>query len=128
MKNTSLRKSLTGNATFSLISGLLLIFGSRTLGPILGLPDGYWLTWVGFGLLLFVGFIGIVLRIGMPRFWVNTIIIQDIIWVVASLFVLIVNPWSISNTGLFLIAAVAFIVGVFAVLQFKYSRTGIVKN
>ncbi len=128
MRHKSLQNTLLGNVTLSLISGLTLIFYSDALATIMGLSDGFWLRWVGFGLLVFVVFIGVIIRIGMPKFWVNTIIIQDLIWVIASAFVILLNPWGISHTGLLLISLVAFIVGLFAWLQNTYSRTGIVKN
>ena len=128
MRNKSLQNALLGNAAFSLISALSLNFASDTLATIMGLFDDYWLRWVGLGLLVFVVFIGIIIRMGMPIFGVNTIIIQDLIWVIASTLVILINPWSISHTGLLLIALVAIMVGFFAWLQYKYSRTGIVKN
>lgn len=128
MRHKSLQNTLLGNVTLSLISGLTLIFTSDTLATIMNLSDDFWLSWVGFGLLVFVVFIGGIIRMGMPMFWVKTIILQDVIWVVASVLVILLNPWSISKNGLLLISFIALIVGLFAWLQYTYSRTGIVKK
>ena len=52
-----------------------------------------------------------------------SIVVQDWVWVVASLIVIALQAWQLSSVAYMLIGAVAVIVGLFASLQLKFLGT-----
>lgn len=77
---------------------------------------------IGLGLILFSGLIALAIRI-QKALLINSIIIQDGLWVVASTCILILNPFGISSTGNFIIAGVGLVVLILAILQFWALRS-----
>ena len=127
--NTSLKNTLFANATFSAVSAMSILMFPSGMAEQMGITNIFWLTFVAIGLLLFVGLVVFVARFKTHQsFWVNLIIVQDLIWVMGSALVLLFQPWGLSNTGLTLITLVAILVGFFAWRQNHYLRTGFVKN
>ena len=112
-----LQKSLIANALFSTFSGLLLILFS---GFINGLFDTNNSTvFVVTGILL-IGFAAtILIEVKKQRYkGVMWIIAQDLMWVVGSVVLLVIDPFGISIVGNILIALVALIVAGMAIVQF----------
>ena len=114
----NLRNALKANAVFSLTSGLILILFSKNIAQLMTVSNTQVFPLIGGGLLLFV--VSLVLNAykkNISAFQVKAIIIQDWLWVVASLVLLIFNPFQISMIGNGMIAGVALVVATLAILQ-----------
>jgi hypothetical protein len=113
-----LRKALTGNAVFSLLSGLVIVFANRWLVSFLGLSAS-----VGLGL----GAIGVSLVVYAVVLWLSTrrphirisnawlAVVMDILWVLGSCALVVVVPFSAA--GKWTVILVADLVSLFAILQ-----------
>lgn len=104
-----LQKALLTNAIFSGISGITLILASQKMAQLFGVTTNtpFWV--VGAALIFFT--ITIVYEMVKQRYWaVLWIIIQDFIWVIGSAILIILNPFSISQNGILIIAGVAIVV------------------
>jgi len=104
-----LRKALTSNAVFSGLSGVLLIAANQYFAQLFEINNNsvFWIT--GVVLIFFSGTIIYEIKRQNPL-GVLSIIIQDILWVVGSIVLLIFQPFEISKTGNGVIAVVALIV------------------
>ena len=104
-----LRKSLSTNAIFSGVSGLTLILFNKQISILFAISQGtvFWI--IGIALVLFAG--TIVLEIFKQRpLAVLWIIVQDFIWVIGSILLLLLQPFDISSLGNSCIAIVAITV------------------
>jgi hypothetical protein len=110
-----LRISLLSNAIFSFITGLSLLIFNSFLSTIMVLPD-IPLMIVGIGLLLFSSLVGFESKMRRKNF-VLFIISQDLLWIAASAYLLIFNPFGISSAGNSIILAIGVIVLVFSIGQ-----------
>lgn len=111
-----LRNALQGNASFSVVSGALILAMNRTLVEFLGLPSGASLTPLGIGLLGYGGWLLWNARrekIKIVNGWIAVIL--DIVWVVGSYAMLFAVRFSIG--GKWVVAVVAELVFLFAVMQ-----------
>jgi len=118
----NLQMSLAGNATFSILSGLGLIFLHKKIAELFHLQNSTVFWVIGLGLLFFA--ITIIIQIKKQnRKRVLFIIVQDLLWVVGSLFLLVLNPFSISSFGNTAIGIVAGIVLLFAISRYRISLT-----
>ena len=115
-----LQKSLSINALFSGISGLLLIVFQSFFSEVFGLkPLPFWI--IGLALIFFT--CTIVYEIKRQRtLAVSWVIVQDFFWVFGSLIILMVQPFGISRTGHYIIAGVALIVLLMAINQYNALR------
>ena len=112
----SLQRALFYNAAFSATSGLLLIFFHQSLAGMFQVNESkaFWI--VGVALLYFTT--TLLLEMKKQRaLAVLWIIMQDILWVIGSLLIIMLDLFSISQEGHYLIAAVALIVLVMAINQ-----------
>jgi uncharacterized membrane protein HdeD (DUF308 family) len=112
-----LRKALLGNALFSTLSGLTLLFVPRWVLRILGLSNHVSLVIVGVALLLFAATLIVNARrrvVKMSDAW--TAVFMDVAWVLASYILIFVIPFSTS--GKWVVGVVAELVLFFAVMQF----------
>jgi len=115
-----LRSTLKGNALFSLGSGLSLLLFSDQIMAFLKISPSIVLKLIGFGLLFFVLFLTFVAyKNKLNTSLVYTIIALDIAWVIASIIILIFDPFAISFPGKSVMFLIAMIVSVFALLQYK---------
>ena len=120
--NKSLKIALWANSSFSATSALGIFIFPEALMHLLGLPSFLALYIVAYGLLIFVLFVAYVaVKKQNQTRWVRFIVIQDLLWVLASILILVLNPWQFPVSGLVLIAFVASVVGFFAWVQFKNS-------
>ncbi len=111
-----LQKALTGNAVFSVVSGVAIVFANRWLVKFLGLPDKVSLTILGVSLIAYAAILWFNLRrpkLKITDAWVA--VIMDAVWVVGSYIMILVIPFSVG--GKWAIAPVAEVVLVFAILQ-----------
>jgi len=118
-----LRLALGGNALFSAFSGLLLLLLPDTLAQLLGISAPFLLPALGLGLLLFAA--DLLHQIHRPRLATWRALyasLSDFAWVLGSLLLLVFWPTAFAPEGLWLIAAVALLVGLFGALQLQGIR------
>jgi len=111
-----LKKALTGNALFSVVSGVAILIGNRWLVKFLGLPEKVSLTILGISLIGYAALLGLDARrprIRISNAWIA--VIMDVLWVVGSYGLIFAVPFSVS--GKWVLAIVAELVLAFAVLQ-----------
>lgn len=112
-----LRRTLQANGVFSALSGIILIFGAKTLSLLLGVNVSSLLIVIGISLLAYAAGLFLNARresIKLQEAWLA--VIMDTAWVVGSAILIIAN--TLTPTGNWLVAFVATIVLIFAVLQF----------
>jgi hypothetical protein len=115
-KGKLLRGALQGNASFSVVSGALILAMNRTLVEFLGLPSSTSLTPLGIGLLGYGGWLLWNARrekIKIVDAWIAVIL--DVVWVVGSYVLLFAVRFSIG--GKWAVAVVAELVFLFALMQ-----------
>ena len=113
-----LQKALRTNALFSGLSGSIAILFHRRIAQWFG-TDNISVFWIiGIALLYFTATITyeIFKQIPLAVWW---IIIQDALWVLGSIVLLIWDPFELSKIGNYLIAIVATIVFYMGVIQAK---------
>jgi hypothetical protein len=116
-----LKKALTGNAVFSVISGAAILFANRWLVKFLGLPGEVSLALVGISLIVYAVLLWLSARkakIKISGAWVA--IVMDVVWVIGSYALIAVVPFSVG--GKWVVAVVAELVLAFAVLQWMGIR------
>jgi len=113
-----LQKALISNAVFSTVSALAMLFFSTTIPNLFGLEERLPFLIIGGGLLFFAVTILVEIKKQRKRavYW---IVIQDVLWVLGSIVLLVIKPFGLSATGNILIAVVAFVVLVFAIWQYQ---------
>jgi uncharacterized membrane protein HdeD (DUF308 family) len=112
-----LRRALMGNALFSILSGLIILFAQGWVLRILGLSNKISLLVLGVALIVFAA----TLVINARRQTVKTsdawlAVWMDLAWVIGSYALIFVGPFS--TEGKWVVGLVAELVFVFAVLQF----------
>ena len=114
-KQGLLQKALLGNALFSTISGLVILFANRRLVEFLGLPSNASLILLGVGLIGYASLLVFNARgeIKVSDAWVAVIL--DLAWVLGSGLLLLLVP--LSTGGKWLVGMIADLVLLFAVLQ-----------
>ena len=116
MKN--LQKALGINAIFSGITGIGLILFYKSIAAEFNVEQSNIFWMIGIGLIFFA--LTILLEVIKQRkLAVLWIIIQDFVWVIASIFLLIFRSFNISNTGNTTISIVALVVFFMAINQSK---------
>jgi len=116
-----LKKALTGNAVFSIVSGVAILFANRWLVKFLGLPEKVSLATLGISLIVFAGLLWVNARrsrIKISDAWVA--VIMDSAWVVGSYTLIFVVPFSAG--GKWIVALVAELVLAFAIVQWMGIR------
>jgi hypothetical protein len=111
-----LRRALLANASFSTISGLVLVFAQRWVVRLLGLPETINLITLGISLLVFAAILVLFARknpIKLLDAWIAVIL--DAAWVIGSYPLLFVVPFSTS--GKWVVGIVAEVIMVFALMQ-----------
>ena len=122
MKKTEhhLRYAIKGNAIFSISSAITLLLSSQPIAKIMNLAVPNSLVYIGIGLFIFaITLFQNAFRKELKSTQIRFIIIQDWLWVIGSLILLIWNPFGISMIGNYIIAGVALIVTIFAILQHR---------
>ena len=112
----SLKKALMGNAAFSAISGLTILFGNHWLVKLLGLQEKVSLSVLGVSLIVYAILLVLNARrseVKISDAWVAVVL--DAVWVAGSYILIFVIPFSVA--GKWIVALVAELVLLFAVLQ-----------
>ncbi len=118
----TLKLWLQRNAIFSALSGLSLVIANSQLQLFFGIEIGYLLPVIGVNLLLFASFVWMVsYRYIHQLKLVQIIIILDLIWVLASVFIILLEPFEISSASYWVITIVAIIVGFLGFQQYRNS-------
>ena len=122
-----LKKALTGNAVFSVVSGVAILFANRWLVKFLGLPDKVSLAIPGVSLIVYAAILWLNARrpkIKITDAWIA--VIMDAVWVIGSYVLIFVVPFSVG--GKWVVALVAELVLAFAIVQWlgirKIRKTG----
>jgi len=113
-----LQKSLLVNALFSGISGIMLIAINRPIANLFGISNTsvFWI--IGVALVSF----SVTIIYQMQRqnsIGVLAIILQDYLWVIGSMVLLVAQPFEISRSGNAIITAIALVVFLMAINQAK---------
>jgi hypothetical protein len=111
-----LKKALTGNAVFSVVSGLAILFANRWLVKFLGLPDKVSLAILGVSLIAYAAILWLNARrptIKITDAWIA--VIMDAVWVMGSYVLIFVVPFSVG--GKWVVALVAELVLAIAIVQ-----------
>ena len=111
-----LKKALTGNAVFSVVSGLAILFANRWLVKFLGLPDKFSLAILGVSLIVYAAILWLNARrpkIRITDAWIA--VIMDAVWVIGSYVLIFVVPFSVG--GKWVVGLVAELVLAFAIVQ-----------
>lgn len=119
-----LQITLLSNALFSLLTGLSLIVFHKKTANWFGQQKTtiFWI--IGIGLLFFSYSVFTQVKLPNPDA-VFYIIIQDSIWVLASIAILWIRPFKITTVGYRIIAGIAAIVLIFGALQLLgYNQIG----
>lgn len=113
-----LQKSLLTNAIFSGLSGIVLVVFNKLIARLFDTANTtvFWI--IGLALIFFAATIIYEMKRQKP-IGVLLIIIQDFVWVIGSIVLLIFQPFEISITGNVIIALVAFVVLFMGINQAK---------
>ncbi|WP_299256736.1 hypothetical protein [uncultured Aquimarina sp.] len=113
-----LQKALKINALFSSISGIIMILFSNQIAKLFG-TDNSSIFWI-VGLILIYFTITIWYEISKQRktavLW---IIIQDFLWAIGSIILILFNPFGITSLGNIIIGIIASIVLLMGVNQIR---------
>ncbi|WP_298896858.1 SRPBCC family protein [uncultured Psychroserpens sp.] len=114
----TLQKSLTANAVFSSTCGIISILFKNDLERLFGIASNN--TFLILGILLLIFALTLVIEVKKQRaLSVLWIIIQDLLWVIGSVMLLLFNPFDITTEGHVIIAIVAFVVLQLAFVQVR---------
>lgn len=113
-----MKKALGINAIFSGTSGIILILFQSQFSKIFAIEARTPFWAVGTALIYFSLTILYEMK-SRNRNRILWIIIQDLLWVCGSVYILMARPFSISQMGNYLIGAVAIVVLFMAVSQFS---------
>ncbi len=115
--DATLRTALWANAVFSALSGAVLAAGSGVLGPWLGIPPA---VLVGVGLALLPWAFLLHRNAGRPepsRAEARLAVAGDVMWVLGSVAVLVLDPLGLTAAGKVAVVVVALMVADFAIWQ-----------
>ena len=100
-----------------------MIFATHPISEFMAIANSQTLIYVGVGLVLFAATVfHAAVRKELSKAQVRSVIVQDWAWVVGSALVLIGQPWSLSQSGYWVIALVALAVADFAFFQMRFLR------
>ncbi|TSE09882.1 type II toxin-antitoxin system RatA family toxin [Aquimarina algiphila] len=113
-----LQRHLSANAVFSILNGTLLLVFQENVEQIFNIEPSKFFFILGILLLVFALTIIVELKKqrALPVLW---IIIQDALWVIGSVILLVFNPFNISTDGNIIVALVAIVVLVLGLGQAK---------
>lgn len=120
----ALKITLLANATFSLLSGLTLILFGKQVASWMGIANPTILLIIGISLIVFEIMVTIT-AFGKPinQKKVKSIIVQDGLWVIGSIAIIVFQSFHLTFIGYMIIGIVALIVSIFALLQMRHSKS-----
>jgi len=117
-KMNLLKNTLAANATFSAATGTLLALFPERFVEFFEVENALIFRIIGVILLFFAGFVFSQVKKYDVKL-VKFIISQDVLWVLASVLLLLLQPFGISETGNYMIGSVAVIILLFAIGQIQ---------
>ncbi len=117
-RKSLLFKALIGNAMFSTLSGLEMLFFPETMARFIGFSAPGQLRQLGLSLLLFAATVVFAATRRPIRLWAAGLISAlDILWVVGTVALLLTRPDLFNTAGIISAALVALAVADFAIFQ-----------
>ena len=117
--STQLRRALLVDAAASGAMGVLLLLGARPLDSLLGLPEGL-LRGVGVLLIPFAGLlVWLAPRASALRGAVRAVVVGNVLWVVASVLLLVSGWVTPTGLGTLFVALQGAAVAVFAYFEHR---------
>lgn len=114
------KKWLIANAVFSTISGLVLIIDNSPMQELFGFSNDFVFPVLGVGLLIFAGMVfRVAIKKSGDRKEVQSISFADFGWVAGSIVLIAFRPFELTTTGYIVIAAVALVVALFGIQQYR---------
>jgi drug/metabolite transporter (DMT)-like permease len=118
--------AITANMIFSIISALIMLFYAKTLGNMYGILEYEFFRFIGAGLLVFAVLLFLVRRNPQKRYVLN-VVLADLGWVMGSILIILFDPFTFYETGVWITAILATIVFLLALWQYaalkKLSRS-----
>lgn len=112
-----LRMALKGNALFSLLSGLAMVFFSGRITAFIGISPAVYLTLIGAGLIVFALLVWMLSRLPeIRKHLVWLVILLDLLWVAGSAVLLLAGIFT--PGGNWTVSLLAVVVFGFAVAQY----------
>jgi len=113
-----LRFALIFNSAFSFATGLTLALQGYAIAEIFGVDETPVFTLLGIGLLAFsIAVFAVSRQKPVQTLAVLVIIILDLVWVLSSIPLLLLNPFEFTQTGNIIVGAVALVVFLAALMQ-----------
>ena len=114
-----LPRAMQANALYSTLSGAAFLLAPDWLSRTTGIEPAFAFTVVGVGLLAYAIWLWLNSQgAGVSRRAAVTAIVADSLWVVASIIVLVSGLLPLTTAGMWGIAIIADVVGIFAIVQF----------
>lgn len=111
-------KALIGNAIFSTLTGLEMLFFPEAIAGFIGFSAPGQIQQLGFSLLFFATVVTFVATRRPIRLWAAWLIsASDILWVVGTVALLLTRPDLLNTAGIISAILVALVVADFAVFQ-----------
>ena len=113
-----LRRTLRANALVSTVNGIACLIGAGFLASLIGIGSPVPIFVLGLGLLVFALIVfNVSTQHPINRRTIHLIFIGDVVWVVASVIVLVFDPFAFTTAGRWLVVATGDIVLGFAILE-----------
>lgn len=117
--NSSLHNAIQANSIFSELSGLILIFWSKSFANLFGVDNNYVFIGMGVGLLIWAFLLyKESMNTQISPFAANIAIAGDILWVLGSILIVSMNIIPLTSQGIWTIAIIGDIVLAFAIWQY----------
>ena len=111
------------NSAFSAFSGILLTFAAGSMNALLHIEKGILLPAIGINLMVFSLMVYYVAMKQLThKSLVNLISALDVLWVIGSILIVVLQLFDLSTIGYILIGVVALWIGYLAAMQYKYSK------
>lgn len=118
-----LKKYLTINSVFSMITGLIMLVFWKGLNTFFNIENDYIFPIIGINLILFSMFVAYVSRKQLTnKTLVYLISGLDAVWVIGSLVIILFGLFDLSSNGNWAIGIVAVWIGFLGYQQFRYNR------
>ena len=118
-RSQGLRYALRSNGIFSLTSGTIMtVLAVTVANNWLGIDHVWPIRAIGIGLLFFAG--SLFYDASRPQLNLakaEFTIVQDVLWVIGSIIIVVFDPVDLSTDGQRLVGAVALVVAFFAIIQ-----------
>jgi hypothetical protein len=122
-KSSFLRNVMRADAVFGIISGLFAIIDAGYIAEFLGAGDSF--LYMALGVLLLIHSAALLYfsrSAEVPRWFVWVAIVEDVLWIDASLFLVFTGMFGLSEAGRWALFIVSDAVLAFAILKYAGLR------